>query len=340
MNSLKSLPMDHGAFVNYVECNGRPVLVSQKPAGHQVLLDGQVVFYRSPNAWLVHGGVTTEHYDFQALKTVPKSVLITLLLDGKLDFGYDNRDFSFNVDEQPIGVIVNIKHPTSFKRTLHKGSRVRKLNLMLPSHWLDERSDAQGHIQGFLGKHLNVFMPTLTTQILQSAEKIIEFGTPTGLKQKLEFETLTHQLLLPLIDQLSQFQAREQAQTFSTQSPHSSSSDRQLEQVIGFIDNHLDQDFSVEFLAKYIGMSSSSLQRKFKALVGYNVQSYTRLRRLELARKHLEKGRMTVTEAAYSAGYRHPANFTNAFKKVFGCSPTTCTHDTRHNPCCIATSSL
>jgi AraC-like DNA-binding protein len=332
MGSLKSLPIDQGTFVHYVECNGSPVLVSKKPSGQQVLLDGKVVYYHSPNAWLVHGGVTTEHIDFQALKTVSKSVLITLLLHGKLDFGYDNQEFNLNVSEQPIGVIVNIKHLASFKRTLHKGNLVRKLNVLLPSQWLEERSDEQGNIQGFLSQHLNVFMPMLTTQILESAEKIIEFGTPKGLQQKLEFETLTHQLLLPLIDQLSQCRGRENERVFSIQPVYPSSTDRKLERVIGFIDNHLDQEFSVEFLAKYIGMSSSSLQRKFKALVGYNVQRYTRLRRLELARQHLEKGRMTVTEAAYSAGYRHPANFTNAFKKAFGCAPTMCTLEARHKP--------
>jgi AraC-like DNA-binding protein len=30
---------------------------------------------------------------------------------------------------------------------------------------------------------------------------------------------------------------------------------------------------------------------------------------------------MSITEAAYEAGYHHPSNFTSAFKKVFGVAP-------------------
>ncbi|KQB08598.1 hypothetical protein XV94_13605 [Vibrio metoecus] len=43
--------------------------------------------------------------------------------------------------------------------------------------------------------------------------------------------------------------------------------------------------------------------------------------RLQLARQQLERGLVSITEAAYEAGYLHPSNFTAAFKKAFGISP-------------------
>lgn len=68
-------------------------------------------------------------------------------------------------------------------------------------------------------------------------------------------------------------------------------------------------------------MSVSNLQRRFKQSLDMTVSGYIRHRRLEIARQNLEHGLMSITEAAYEAGYHHPSNFTNAFKKVFGVAP-------------------
>lgn len=59
-------------------------------------------------------------------------------------------------------------------------------------------------------------------------------------------------------------------------------------------------------------------ERAFYAVVG---DGYIRHRRLNIARQHLERGLVSITEAAYEAGYQHPSNFTNAFKKAFGVPP-------------------
>ena len=321
MTDLKRLSMERGTLVHYIDCDGCPTLVSEKPSGRQVLLNGRVVYYRSPSDWLVHGGITTEQKDFQALKSVPKAVLVTLLLKGELHFGYDRKDFNLSAMDKPTGIIVNIKRPASFTRTFQKNQNVTKLNISLPIRWLEELSDGNSEIQTFLNQHLNAFTPSMTPEILDLVNKIIGFGTPRGLAQKLEFEMLTHQLLLPLVEQLSQFTSNENARAKSSQFPHTTHVDRQVERAISYIDSHLEQPFTVDFLANYTAMSPTSLQRKFKAIVGYSVQSYIRFRRLELARKQLENGRITITEAAYNAGYRHPANFTKAFKKAFGTPP-------------------
>ncbi|QTG98088.1 helix-turn-helix transcriptional regulator, partial [Vibrio furnissii] len=66
---------------------------------------------------------------------------------------------------------------------------------------------------------------------------------------------------------------------------------------------------------------TSNLQRRFKQQMGMTVANYVRQRRLNNARQQLERGYVTITEAAYEAGYHHPSNFTAAFKKAFGESP-------------------
>ena len=68
-------------------------------------------------------------------------------------------------------------------------------------------------------------------------------------------------------------------------------------------------------------MSISNLQRHFKQSYNLTINGYIRHRRLNIARQHLERGLVSITEAAYETGYQHPSNFTNAFKKAFGVPP-------------------
>lgn len=90
---------------------------------------------------------------------------------------------------------------------------------------------------------------------------------------------------------------------------------------MSYIEANLDQALSVSHLAKFSAMSISSLQHKFKNSLGISVLSYIRRRRLNIAKQQLEAGLMSISEAAYNAGYRHPSNFTSAFKKAFGMPP-------------------
>jgi AraC-like DNA-binding protein len=97
--------------------------------------------------------------------------------------------------------------------------------------------------------------------------------------------------------------------------------DERIEAVICFIEIHLDQELSLKMLAEHFSMSVSNIQRRFKQSYNMTINGYIRLRRLEIARQHLERGLVSITEAAYEAGYQHPSNFTNAFKKTFGVPP-------------------
>nr|WP_255526785.1 AraC family transcriptional regulator [Photobacterium sp. BZF1] len=95
----------------------------------------------------------------------------------------------------------------------------------------------------------------------------------------------------------------------------------ELAQIIEFIERNLKQPVALSEIAQHVCMSISSLQRHFKVEMGETVQQYIRKRRLEIAKIQIEKGLMSISEAAYSYGYKHPSNFSLAFKKEFGISP-------------------
>ena len=97
--------------------------------------------------------------------------------------------------------------------------------------------------------------------------------------------------------------------------------DTKIEDIISYIEINLDQPLSLESIASKFSMSISNLQRRFKQSYNLTINGYIRYRRLDIARQHLERGLVSITEAAYEAGYQHPSNFTSAFKKAFGVPP-------------------
>ena len=78
---------------------------------------------------------------------------------------------------------------------------------------------------------------------------------------------------------------------------------------------------SLEEIANTIGLSISTLQRRFKKDYGTTVVDYIRQKRLEKARTAIAINGLSIGEAAYQAGYNHSSNFITAFKKRFNITP-------------------
>ena len=78
---------------------------------------------------------------------------------------------------------------------------------------------------------------------------------------------------------------------------------------------------SLAQLARDAGVSPRTLQRQFAAVHGVAIFDYVRLRRLDRARRLLEREGISVAQAAHLAGYSSAANFATAFRRRFGLSP-------------------
>ena len=95
---------------------------------------------------------------------------------------------------------------------------------------------------------------------------------------------------------------------------------RKIQQIIDV--NLVDENFNVERLAAEVGNSYSTLYAKIKAITGSSPQIYLNTYRMNVAREMLSEGKQTVSEVAYSVGYSSPSNFSRAFKRQFGITPT------------------
>ncbi|TLD70509.1 helix-turn-helix transcriptional regulator [Phragmitibacter flavus] len=74
-------------------------------------------------------------------------------------------------------------------------------------------------------------------------------------------------------------------------------------------------------VATQVGLSVSTLKRRFAAEFGKPPFAYLREQRMKHARMLLETGRTSVLEAADLVGYANPSNFTAAFRATFGLNP-------------------
>ena len=95
-----------------------------------------------------------------------------------------------------------------------------------------------------------------------------------------------------------------------------------LQSVKDFMDADPSYPWSIAELARRAGSSRRTFNVQFRAAYGVSANDYLRNKRLVLAREALVHQNLSVTEAAYIAGYSNPANFATAFRKYFGSAPS------------------
>src|SRR5687768_5065637 len=95
-----------------------------------------------------------------------------------------------------------------------------------------------------------------------------------------------------------------------------------LEKLKKEIDDNLTNDqFSVEELAKNIGMSRSQLHRKLSSVTGQSVSQFIREHRLQLGMTLLKEGNLTAAEVADRIGFGSPTYFNKCFNEYYGFPP-------------------
>lgn len=104
----------------------------------------------------------------------------------------------------------------------------------------------------------------------------------------------------------------------SEQSP--SSFDERTQQVLHYINHHIDEDLSLETLATKFYVSKYYLTRKFKEQTGASIHHYILQKRLILAQSLIKKND-SMMDVCLQCGFKDYSNFVRAFKKKFGMSP-------------------
>ncbi|MCM1128003.1 MAG: AraC family transcriptional regulator [Lachnospiraceae bacterium] len=90
--------------------------------------------------------------------------------------------------------------------------------------------------------------------------------------------------------------------------------------LIRYIENHLEQDLSLDLLAKEFFVSKYHIAHVFKDNLGMSIHQYITKKRLALCRDAL-LGEMSITQIYQTFGFGDYSSFYRAFKKEYGISP-------------------
>ncbi|MDO5538892.1 MAG: AraC family transcriptional regulator [Eubacteriales bacterium] len=103
--------------------------------------------------------------------------------------------------------------------------------------------------------------------------------------------------------------------------PHSAAGDRTLyHQLAQFIEEHPEEDLSLERLAGEFYVSKYHISHVFKENLGMSIHQFITKKRLALCREAILGG-TGITEAFSSFGFGDYSSFYRAFKKEYGISP-------------------
>jgi YesN/AraC family two-component response regulator len=100
-------------------------------------------------------------------------------------------------------------------------------------------------------------------------------------------------------------------------------SEQMIRDIIQYIEEHLsDYNLSVDMIAKHLGISKSTIQRKIKSSVNKNLNQLIREYRLEKARKMIERNAGTLSDIAQTTGFNSLSYFSYSYKKFYGIAPS------------------
>lgn len=94
-----------------------------------------------------------------------------------------------------------------------------------------------------------------------------------------------------------------------------------IQNSVDYIEDHFTEEMTISKLAEIAGLSPFYFQRLFSRLINKPVCEYIKLRRLANALNELRTKNTRIIDTAIDYGFSSHANFTRAFKDVYGITP-------------------
>ncbi len=94
-----------------------------------------------------------------------------------------------------------------------------------------------------------------------------------------------------------------------------------VEKLVDYIEKHLDEEISLDKIAKDLNYSKFYIARVFAEQTGGTIYKYIQGRRLTLAAQKLIETKKPIIEIAYEAQYNSQQAFTLAFNQLYLCTP-------------------
>lgn len=97
-------------------------------------------------------------------------------------------------------------------------------------------------------------------------------------------------------------------------------SDPKIQEILGYLNDHLAEPLTVQCLAERFYLSPSRLMHRFKEVTGCTIHQYILQKRLILAASLIRSG-VPVLKAASQSGFSDYSTFLRAFRGTYHCAP-------------------
>ena len=284
--------------------------------------DNDVVIHGSLNNYLCHSGLrvhatdTLEAHDLSTQTTVNPELTIAVFLEGLVEMELDGKRICLGDPAGPLGHAWTVTKQVPSRRISKKGTRIRKVLISAPHDWiesyLDDLPEDGSAIAAFMHSHREDAHWTPSKRVLALCEQILNPSPAPHVIQRMNIESKAIEIFSEGLSALA---------GLADDDIHGGSSVRAINRaqtIRNYVLEHIEDELSLGQIARELGLSIESMQRAFKAAYGGTIVDFIREYRLHQARQALISEGISISEAAYRAGYSNPANFSTAFKKLFG----------------------
>lgn len=92
--------------------------------------------------------------------------------------------------------------------------------------------------------------------------------------------------------------------------------------IVDYIEWHVCENLKVSDIAEYFGYNEKYLSTLFKKWSNASIKQFIMQAKMDHAKAELTDTNHSISQIGYNIGYSDPHNFTNAFKKVTGLTPS------------------
>lgn len=207
------------------------------------------------------------------------------------------------------GELLVTTHPSTGVCSMSRGQRVRCVDLAVTMD-----IQLQGNRQAFTD--LSLLQQTAMSSRIRAVVADILDGRPGDSVRSMYCQGKARELLALVLDKISS--TEEAVRNASLPNEWTQG----LLRAKKVIDTDLVNAPSLPQLSRQVCLNEYKLKTGFKKLFGLPVHAYIIHQRLETARQLLQRGDITVTEAAHKVGYTELGRFAGTFRKKYGMTPS------------------
>jgi AraC-like DNA-binding protein len=284
------------------------------------IIHGSLNNYRCHSGLRVHATDTLEAHDLSTQTIVEPELTIAVFLEGVVEMELDGKRIQLGNLEGPAGHAWTVTKRSPSRRMSKKGTRIRKVLVSAPHDWIEQYlgdvTEDGAAIASFMKSHRMDARWTPSKRVLALCEQILSQPQAPHVIQRMNIESKAIDIFS---EGLSAFAGQPAADSLDVAPVRTINRGQAIRH---YILEHIDDELSLGQIARALGHSVESMQRAFKTAYGVTIVDFIREYRLHRARNALISEGISISEAAYRAGYSNPANFSTAFKKLFGLTPT------------------